>query len=189
MAIRAKQVCIEEAILVNNFFEAYGRTFHFQNQSYLLSYCFQTAATINLQQIVDPNTQRSPAAAERLATSLSTLQTEDKETPGVSWSSDTVKLRLGLRHHDNVDPFQPIEGRERSGPNPDAIVAPSIEAMEITPEGLDLSAGTTLTGEASPSGLYSIQTCGMLISSSGQTGAGSNQETSCLEQRTGHFTT
>lgn len=90
-------MCAEEAILVNDFFRAYGKTFKFQNQSYLISYCVYTAATIELQQIDDPDERISTMAVDRLATTLNMLETEARQTPGVRRSLDIIKLRLESR--------------------------------------------------------------------------------------------
>lgn len=97
LAIRAKKVCVEEAILVSDFFRSYGRTFNFQYQSYLVSYCVYTAATVELQQIQDPDEQVSATASDRLATTLYMLETEAKQTPGIRRSVDIIKSHLETR--------------------------------------------------------------------------------------------
>lgn len=88
-------MCIEESIHVSDFFRAYGRTFHFQKQSYLVSYCVYTAATIELQQIEDPRDGELAAANDRLSTILRMLETEARQTPGIQRSIEIIKSRLG----------------------------------------------------------------------------------------------
>ncbi|KAH6962615.1 fungal-specific transcription factor domain-containing protein [Ilyonectria sp. MPI-CAGE-AT-0026] len=129
IAIRAKAVCAEEAILVNDFFRAYGKTFKFQNQSYLISYCVYTAATIELQQIDDPDERISTMAVDRLATTLNMLETEARQTPGVRRSLDIIKLRLesraaartGTRH----------SGRISAAKRKDAALPPPSDGVDM----------------------------------------------------------
>lgn len=126
LAIRAKAVCVEEAILVSNFFRSYGRTYNFQYQSYLVSYCVYTAATVELQQIQDPDEQVSATAAGRLATTLYMLETEAKQTPGIRRSVDIIRSHLETRsqhakaaealQHLNRSAGAPLDtGAERTG--------------------------------------------------------------------------
>ena len=72
----SRKICAEEAALVNTHFQAYGRAFEYRNQTYLLSYCVYTAATIEVQLLRDQDIHVAGAAAERLATTLSMLEVE-----------------------------------------------------------------------------------------------------------------
>ncbi|KAI9900107.1 hypothetical protein N3K66_004369 [Trichothecium roseum] len=94
LADRAREVCVEEAVLVNDFFRAYGQTFNFEKQSYLISYCVYTAATIEVQQVHDRDPAASARATDRLCTILKMLETEAKQTPGIRRSVDIIKSRL-----------------------------------------------------------------------------------------------
>lgn len=85
---------MEEAVLVNDFFRAYGQTFNFEKQSYLISYCVYTAATIEVQQVHDRDPAASARATDRLCTILKMLETEAKQTPGIRRSVDIIKSRL-----------------------------------------------------------------------------------------------
>ena len=114
LAQRAQQVCTEEASKVNEFFRQYGHTFKFQNQTYLVSYCVYTAATVDIQQIRHEDTQLAAAAANRLSTTLKMLESEARQTPGIKRSIDIIKSHLTQ---------QQSEGKktQKSGP---AIPAP-----------------------------------------------------------------
>ena len=94
LALRAQKVCTEEANKVNEFFRQYGRTFNFQNQTYLVSYCVYTAATIDIQQIQHEDPNLASAAANRLSTTLKMLESEARQTPGIKRSTDIIKSHL-----------------------------------------------------------------------------------------------
>ena len=94
LALRAQKVCTEEANKVNEFFRQYGRTFNFQNQTYLVSYCVYTAATIDIQQIRHEDPALATAAATRLSTTLKMLESEARQTPGIKRSIDIIKSHL-----------------------------------------------------------------------------------------------
>lgn len=96
----ATRVCAEEAKMVNGCFQAYGRTFQHRNQTFLLSYCVYTAATIELQQIKRSNSEDAYAASQRLDTTLKMLEAETVQTPGVRGSFDMIRSRVmqGVEH-------------------------------------------------------------------------------------------
>ncbi|KIW11217.1 hypothetical protein PV08_10517 [Exophiala spinifera] len=90
----ASAVCSREAIAVNTIFQAYGRWFANKNQTYLLSYCVYTAATVEVKQAIHPDPAISSMAIECLATTLEMLEEEVKQTPGIRRSIDIIKMRL-----------------------------------------------------------------------------------------------
>ncbi|KAK6371318.1 hypothetical protein LTS17_009049 [Exophiala oligosperma] len=90
----ASAVCSREAIAVNTIFQAYGRWFGNKNQTYLLSYCVYTAATVEVKQAIHPDPTISQMALECLATTLAMLEEEVKQTPGIRRSIDIIKMRL-----------------------------------------------------------------------------------------------
>lgn len=90
----ARRVCVEEAATVNQFFQAYGDTFDFRNQTYLTSYCVYTAATIEVLQVQNSPKDVSTAAVHRLATTLRMLEAEAAQTPGIRRSVDIIKAQL-----------------------------------------------------------------------------------------------
>ncbi|KAJ5103884.1 fungal-specific transcription factor domain-containing protein [Penicillium argentinense] len=94
LAIRAQQVCTEAATKVNDFFRLYGSTFNFQNQTYLVSYCVYTAATIDIQQVQYEDSALAAAASNRLSTTLKMLESEARQTPGIKRSTDIIKSHL-----------------------------------------------------------------------------------------------
>ncbi|CAI7670397.1 unnamed protein product [Penicillium bialowiezense] len=94
LAVRAQKVCTESASKVNEFFRQYGRTFNFQNQTYLVSYCVYTAATIDIQQIRHEDPSFASAAANRLSTTLKMLESEARQTPGIKRSIEIIKSHL-----------------------------------------------------------------------------------------------
>lgn len=91
----AARICAREAATVNVFFQAYGRCFANKNQTYLLSYCVYTAATVEIEQIGESNSATAQLAVKRLATTLAMLEDEVKQTPGIRRSVDIIKTRLG----------------------------------------------------------------------------------------------
>ena len=91
----ARKVCTQEAALVNIHFQAYGRAFNYQNQTYLLSYCVYTAATIEVQHLRDRDELVAIAAAKRLSTTLSMLEVEAEQTPGIRRSVDIIRSQIG----------------------------------------------------------------------------------------------
>ena len=104
----ARHVCCEEAALVNAHFQAYGRAFEYRNQTYLLSYCVYTAATIEVQLLRDPDAAVASAAAERLTTTLSMLEVEAEQTPGIRKSVDIIRLQIRSmpKHHRVIEEGQ-----------------------------------------------------------------------------------
>jgi hypothetical protein len=105
LAHRAQQVCTEVATKVNEHFRRYGQTFNFQNQTYLVSYCVYTAATIDIQQIRHEDASLASAAATRLSTTLKMLESEARQTPGIKRSIDIIKSHLAQQ--DNGKPPDP----------------------------------------------------------------------------------
>lgn len=97
----AVAVCTREATAVNGIFQAYGRCFANKNQTYLLSYCVYTAATIEVKQVGDPDPAVSQSAIERLATTLAMLEEEARQTPGVRRSIEIIKMRLEKQNPSN----------------------------------------------------------------------------------------
>ncbi|KAH8171124.1 fungal specific transcription factor domain-containing protein [Sarocladium implicatum] len=91
---RARRVCTTSASRVNDLFRLHGRTFNFHNQTYLMTYSVYTAATIELQQIRDPDPELSGAALRRLETTLRMLESEAQQTPGVRRSIDIIRSHL-----------------------------------------------------------------------------------------------
>lgn len=96
MAERAHLVCIEEATKVNSFFVCYGRTFAFRNQTYLISYCVYTAATVEVHEVNCGTRKAAEMAAKRLATTVNMLETEARQTPGVRRSVEIIRSQLRL---------------------------------------------------------------------------------------------
>lgn len=133
--MRARDVCVREAILVNDFFRAYGETFSFQKQSYLISYCVYTAATIEIQQVDDPDEAVAAKATERLCTILRMLETEAKQTPGIRRSVDIIKSRLESREKSH---------RGQSHKALAGILSPEEDIVRTQPRALR-NAGTTYT--------------------------------------------
>ncbi|KAJ6023638.1 hypothetical protein N7460_014033 [Penicillium canescens] len=95
LALRAQTVCTEQADGVNNLFRAYGRLFHFQYQSYLISYCVYTAATIDVRLVRHEDKILAEMAAGRLAVTLRMLETEVKQTPGIRRSIEIIRSQIG----------------------------------------------------------------------------------------------
>lgn len=114
LAVRAQKVCTEEATKVNEFFGQYERAFSFQNQTYLVSYCVYTAATIDIQQIRHECPALATAAANRLLTTLNMLESEAKQTPGIRRSIDIIRSHLNQRPHIAPEHAPPIGTLEQS---------------------------------------------------------------------------
>lgn len=90
----AAMICAREAAIVNVFFQAYGRCFANRNQTYLLSYCVYTAATVEVDQAGNADPAVAQLAIKRLATTLMMLEDEARQTPGIRRSVDIIKARL-----------------------------------------------------------------------------------------------
>jgi hypothetical protein len=94
LALRAQIVCTEQAADVNELFRAYGRLFNFQYQSYLVSYCVYTAATIDVRLMRHDDKTIAEMAANRLVITLQMLETEAKQTPGIRRSIEIIRSHL-----------------------------------------------------------------------------------------------
>jgi hypothetical protein len=95
LAVRAQQVCTDQTIAVNELFRTYGRLFAFQYQSYLVSYCVYTAATIDVRLMQHDDKAVAEMAAGRLTITLQMLETEVKQTPGIKRSIEIIRSHLG----------------------------------------------------------------------------------------------
>ena len=95
LARRAQIVCTEQAAGVNDLFRAYGRLFNFQYQSYLVSYCVYTAATIDVRLARHEDKALAEMATGRLAVTLRMLETEVKQTPGIRRSIEIIRSQIG----------------------------------------------------------------------------------------------
>ncbi|GAT25275.1 CHA4 activatory protein [Aspergillus luchuensis] len=82
---------------VNELFRAYGRLFNFEFQSYLISYCVYTAATIDVRLAQHNNKRLAHMAIDRLAVTLHMLETEVKQTPGMRRSIEIIHSHIGQR--------------------------------------------------------------------------------------------
>ena len=122
LTIRAQKVCLEEAAGVNEFFRLYGRTFNFQNQNYLVSYCVYTAATIEVQQIQHEELSVASMAAARLSTTLDMLESEAKQTPGIKRSIDIIKSNLDQQSFARLKDINSSSDGDESLPAPEKIV-------------------------------------------------------------------
>jgi hypothetical protein len=95
LALRAQEVCTDQTVAVNELFRTYGRLFAFQYQSYLVSYCVYTAATIDLRLMQHDDKAVAEMAAGRLTITLQMLETEVKQTPGIKRSIEIIRSHLG----------------------------------------------------------------------------------------------
>lgn len=152
LALRAQTVCTEQAAGVNDLFGAYGRLFNFQYQSYLVSYCVYTAATIDVRLVRHDDKALAEMATNRLAITLGMLETEVKQTPGIRRSIEVIRSQIGV-------PFTSDSQRQtrRSTGVPDAGLLNREKPAEMPLQSMI----NTLPQEASPpqtmldTGLYS----------------------------------
>ena len=91
---QAHKICVEETSKIKEFLRAHHRTFNFKIQTYLVSYCVYTAATIDIYDIKSDDDTAAAAAAERLAITLKMLESEAAQTPGIKRSIDIIKAQL-----------------------------------------------------------------------------------------------
>ncbi|KUJ22219.1 uncharacterized protein LY89DRAFT_638427 [Mollisia scopiformis] len=91
--IRAHRICVERT-KINQFLKAHHRTFNFKIQTYLVSYCVYTAATIDAFEIKSHDDTAATEAAQRLSTTLKMLETEARQTPGIKRSIEIIKTQL-----------------------------------------------------------------------------------------------
>ncbi|OOQ85002.1 nitrogen assimilation transcription factor nirA [Penicillium brasilianum] len=108
LALRAQVVCTEQAAAVNDLFKAYGRLFNFQYQSYLISYCVYTAATIDVRLVRHNDKALAEMATTRLAITLRMLETEVRQTPGIRRSIEIIRSQIGAPS--TSSPHHQIEG-------------------------------------------------------------------------------
>lgn len=94
LAVRAQTVCTQQTVGVNNLFRAYGQLFDFEYQSYLVSYCVYTAATIDVRLVRHGDESLAETAANRLAITLRMLETEVKQTPGIKRSIEIIRSQI-----------------------------------------------------------------------------------------------
>ncbi|KAF2755984.1 hypothetical protein EJ05DRAFT_84599 [Pseudovirgaria hyperparasitica] len=94
---RAQRVCVEESSIVHHFIKLYQRSFRLKNQTYLISYCIFTGATIDVHDLKTPDEASAAAAAERLASKLQMLESEALLAPGLQRSADIIKMHLRMR--------------------------------------------------------------------------------------------
>ena len=114
LALRAQVVCTEQAADVNDLFKAYGRLFNFQYQSYLVSYCVYTAATIDVRLVRHHDKKLAEMATTRLAITLRMLETEVRQTPGIRRSIEIIRSQI------RTPPTSSQHQIERSPNAPDA---------------------------------------------------------------------
>ncbi|PLB53497.1 hypothetical protein P170DRAFT_400774 [Aspergillus steynii IBT 23096] len=126
LALRAETVCTEQAADVNELFRAYGRLFNFQYQSYLVSYCVYTAATIDVRLMRHEDRTIADTAADRLTVTLRMLETEVKQTPGIRRSTEIIRSHLDNPAND-MGP-QP-EGRGDPCHSPSAVQDQSVDTV------------------------------------------------------------
>ena len=91
---RAQKVCVEETNCVHEFFKAHGRTFRLKLQTFLVSYCVYTAATIDVFGVRSDDENVAKAASDRLGVTLKMLESEARQTPGMQRSIEIIKARL-----------------------------------------------------------------------------------------------
>ena len=94
LVAHAHQTCAVAAQYVNTCFQSYGRTFQYRNQTYLLSYCVYTAATIEINEIRSADREIAASAMERLKVTLQMLEAEASQTPGIRSSVDIIRSRI-----------------------------------------------------------------------------------------------
>lgn len=121
---------------MNSFFRIYGRTFNFRNQTYLISYCVYTAATVELQEMQRGSGSSSRAAAERLATTMKMLESEARQTPGIRRSIDIIKSRMEARESSTQKEREVGQGSASSAEyQMDSLVAPRSDAGSFPESG------------------------------------------------------
>ena len=151
LALRAQAVCTKQAADINEIFRVYGRLFNFHYQSYLISYCVYTAATIDVRLVRHDDRTVAESATDRLAVTLQMLETEIKQTPGIRRSIEIIRSHLG--NNGSPDPrlqeaknqsADPPEKEQWSGEPPD----PGEKTMHRT-QGPDLYtwSGATVVSE------------------------------------------
>ena len=141
LVAHAHQTCAVAAQYVNTCFQSYGRTFQYRNQTYLLSYCVYTAATIEINEIRSTDSEIAASAMDRLKVTLQMLEAEASQTPGIRSSVDIIRSRI-QRQSDAlapgtavphgqpnnvgdalVDQHRPINGTENTMDDESALLA------------------------------------------------------------------
>lgn len=119
---RARSVCFNETAIVNDFSKAHGRTFNFKLQTYLVSYCVYTAATVDAFLIKGTDKQSAAEAARRLVVTLKMLESEARQTPGMQRSIEIIKARL------RTPAFSPLWNEGGNSPSVFRDTPPPVQA-------------------------------------------------------------
>lgn len=123
-------VCTEQAASVNSLFQTYGRLFNFQYQSYLISYCVYTAATIDVRLAKQMDTKAAKIAADRLIVTLQMLETEAKQTPGIKRSIEIIRSHMPQDFcHVSSNAVKDVLGKESSIPRMQEIDGALIDPL------------------------------------------------------------
>lgn len=147
----AAKVCAREAAAVNVFFQAYGRCFANKNQTYLLSYCVYTAATIEVKQVSNSDNSISQAAVQRLATTLAMLEEEARQTPGIRRSVEIIKTRLhkdgqvvtSMVREPNVFDSQAVPANAHEPVLSNPAISPVAAQAHVGPDNFSTNGGDT----------------------------------------------
>lgn len=140
---------MEETSKINEFLKAHYRTFNFKIQTYLVSYCVYTAATIDVYDIKSHDEAAAAAAAGRLAITLKMLESEARQTPGIRRSIDIIKAQL--RTHPEPTRQHPRINENVSEAQRDPMtVGPKTRFVSITSKPLSL---THISGQLQQSAL------------------------------------
>lgn len=98
---------------INAFFHAYGRSFSFRYQTYVTSYSIYTATTIDIVQIRHNDPHVSSAAIERLKKTLSALETETTQIPGIQRNVEIIQTQLAsISEPSQIPPTQEDSHRD-----------------------------------------------------------------------------
>lgn len=130
LALRAQVVCTEQAADVNGLFRAYGKLFNFQYQSYLISYCVYTAATIDVRLVRHNDKALAEMATTRLAITLRMLETEVRQTPGIRRSIEIIRSQIGAPS--TSSPHPQIERSPDATPTREIPTERSLDSMIAT---------------------------------------------------------
>jgi hypothetical protein len=84
----------EQVAIGHDLFILYCRTFQYKVNTYLISYCVYTTATVDVGFIRIGNEEERHASALRLRAALRILEAEGRQTPGIKKSVDIIKKQI-----------------------------------------------------------------------------------------------
>ncbi|KIW06066.1 uncharacterized protein PV09_03238 [Verruconis gallopava] len=89
-----KQLLAEQAAIMHDLLTLYSRAFQIKENTYLISYCIYTAATVDIALLRVGDDEQRHVASLRLRSALEIIESESRQAPGIKRSVDIIKRQL-----------------------------------------------------------------------------------------------